>query len=78
MIAIIIVLGVIIWKDANKEPEEIPNGMVVVPAASGAPAPSVQTDANTFSPEELRPLPEEEGFLPIFRRANTNDKNCQE
>ncbi len=72
MIVVIIVLGVIIWKDAQKEPEEINSFPITAPVSSTMPI--VQAPENAFSPDELRPLPEEEGLLPIFRRANTNDK----
>lgn len=73
MIAVIAVLGYIIWKDAQKEPEELP-AMPVVQSHVPSGLPTVETPENTFSPEELRPLPEEEGLLPVFRRANTNEK----
>jgi len=72
MIAVIIILGVVIWVDARKEPEEKPYfpATVTDPTVSS----SAESNVNAFSPEELRPVPEEEGLLPIFRRANTNEK----
>lgn len=72
MIAVIIVLGVVIWVDAKKEPEENPYLPVAVTDPTSDPV--TENDANAFSPEELRPVPEEEGLLPVFRRANTNEK----
>ena len=75
MIFVIIILGVIIWIDAKKDPEEIPGGMVNLPVSSDMPVIDTQKiNTNTFSPDELRPLPEEEGLLPVFRRANTAEK----
>lgn len=72
MIAVIIVLGVVIWVDAKKEPAEKPYFPVAVTESTSGPV--TETNVNAFSPEELRPLPEEEGLLPVFRRANTNEK----
>lgn len=72
MIAVIIVLGVVIWVDAKKEPAEKPYFPVAVTESTSGPV--TENDANAFSPEELRPVPEEEGLLPVFRRANTNEK----
>ncbi len=72
MIAVIIVLGVVIWVDAKKEPAEKPYFPVAVTESTSSPV--TETNVNAFSPEELRPLPEEEGLLPVFRRANTNEK----
>ncbi|MBR3928480.1 MAG: polysaccharide deacetylase family protein [Clostridia bacterium] len=74
MIAVIIILGIVIWKDAKKEPEEIPGLPQTALTAAGAPDVLNQTDENVFSPEELRPVAEEEGLLPVFRRANTSEK----
>ena len=72
MIAVIIVLGVVIWVDAKKEPAEKPYFPVAVTESTSSSV--TETNVNAFSPEELRPLPEEEGLLPVFRRANTNEK----
>lgn len=72
MIAVIVVLGVVIWVDAKKTPEEKANFPMTVTEPANVFV--IETQENTFSPEELRPLPEEEGLLPIFRRANTNEK----
>lgn len=72
MIVVIIVLGVVIWLDAKKKPEDKPYFPMTV--TEQTPIPEIQTNENTFSLEELRPLPDEEGLLPIFRRANTNEK----
>lgn len=72
MIAVIVVLGVVIWVDAKKTPEEKANFPMTVTEPANVFV--IETQENTFSPEELRPLPEEEGLLPVFRRANTNEK----
>lgn len=72
MIAVIIILGVVIWVDAKKTPEEKPYFPVTVTEPTAGPV--ADTNVNAFSPEELRPIPEEEGLLPVFRRANTNEK----
>ena len=72
MILVIIILGIAIWADAKKKPEEKPYFPMTVTEPTMIP--ELPTNANAFSPEELRPLPEEEGLLPVFRRANTNEK----
>lgn len=72
MIVVIIVLGVAIWMDAKKKPEEKPYFPMTVTEPTLIP--EIQSNESVFSPDELRPLPEEEGLLPVFRRANTNEK----
>lgn len=72
MIVVIIVLGVAIWMDAKKKPEEKPYFPMTVTEPTLIP--EIQSNESAFSPDELRPLPEEEGLLPVFRRANTNEK----
>ena len=72
MIVVIIVLGVAIWMDAKKKPEEKPYFPMTVTEPTLIP--EIQLSESVFSPDELRPLPEEEGLLPVFRRANTNEK----
>lgn len=73
MIAVIIVLGVVIFMDAKKEPEEMYSFPMSVSADQSS-VPVSEPTPKPFSPEEIRPLPEEEGLLPIFRRANIPDK----
>lgn len=72
MIVVIIVLGVAIWMDAKKKPEEKPYFPMTVTEPTLIP--EIKPNESAFSPDELRPLPEEEGLLPVFRRANTNEK----
>ena len=66
MIAVIIVLGIVIYMDAKKEPEEIYTFPMNVNADQSY-VPQTEPTVRPFSPEEIRPLPEEEGFLPVFR-----------
>ena len=73
MIAVIIVLGVVIFMDARKEPEEIPSFPVDLDPNQSV-VPVAEPTVKVLSPEEIRPLPEEEGLLPVFRRANIPDK----
>lgn len=73
MIAVIIVLGAVIYVDAKKEPEEIPSFPMNVNVNQSM-VPAAEPTAKPLSPEEIRPLPEEEGLLPVFRRANITDK----
>ena len=75
MILVIVVLGVFIWMDAKKEPKESANFPLDNTLSSGSPNTNIGNNPDpVLSPEELRPLPEEEGMLPIFRIANTNEK----
>lgn len=72
MIIAIVVLGVIIFVDASRQDEEqIPFQMTLPDNTVGTQDPAVVTDKK---PEDVRPLPEEEGMLPIFRIANTDEK----
>ncbi len=73
MIAVIIVLGVVIFMDARKEPEEIPSFPINLDPNQSV-VPVAEPTVKALSPEEIRPLPEEEGLLPVFRRANIPDK----
>lgn len=72
MVVAILVLAAVILKDARKTPEDIYSFPVVDANASAVPV--AEPTRAPLSPEELRPVPEAEGLLPIFRRANTEEK----
>lgn len=73
MIVVIVILGAVIFIDAKKEPEQPNSYQMTIPDNTDLLS-IIGSEIAQISPEELRPLPEAEGMLPIFRIANTNEK----
>ena len=76
MVIVIAVLGVIIYRDYKAKEAKGIQIMDVTPPVSAVQYPGAETPEpkHTLSPDELRPLAETEGLLPVFNRANTNEK----
>lgn len=74
MVVVIVVLGIVIYRDYKAKQQAELNAFLSATTASDVNFLKTPASEATPSPEELRPLPEEEGLLPVFSRANTNEK----
>ncbi|MBQ3080042.1 MAG: polysaccharide deacetylase family protein [Clostridia bacterium] len=74
MVVVIAVIGILLFKDYKAKEKEA--DFTILDANTPIPGYSYLSEKapeSTLSPDEIRPLPEGEGLLPVFSRANTND-----